>query len=165
MRHFLEREETGPSRWIIIDPRPPGYIGQEIVDLSMGAIELRHSARELRMMAEQRENWIDVRELAGDWTRWPGDRPDHVHDLSFGVRVIYAVDYDPQAEFFTGKPIRHLAVQGAKQQPTLATVGEIASYFYGRRPAQMRIVPSGLAHVVVGMDWQHLDPAQLLRLL
>ncbi len=165
MRHFLEREETGPSRWIIIDPRPPGYIGQEIVDLSMGAIELRHSARELRTMAEQRENWIDVRELAGDWTRWPGDRPDHVHDLSFGVRVIYAVDYDPQAEFFTGKPIRHLAVQGAKQQPTLATVGEIASYFYGRRPAQMRIMPSGLAHVVVGMDWQHLDPAQLLRLL
>ena len=46
-----------------------------------------------------------------------------------------------------------------------ATVGEIATFFWGRRPAQMRIAPSGLAHVVVGMDWEQLDPQQLMRLL
>jgi hypothetical protein len=66
MRFSFEREEAGPSHWIIIDPRPPGYIGQEIVDLSRGAIELRQAARELRAYAERREHWIELRELEAD---------------------------------------------------------------------------------------------------
>ena len=165
MRFSFDREEPGPSHWIIIDPRPPGYIGQEVVDLSPGAIELRHAVRQLRGFAELRENWIDLAELSLDWSRWPGDRPDHIRDLSFGVRVIYGVDYDAGTEIFEGKPVRHLAVHGSKQSPTPATVGEIATYFWGRRAAQMRVAPSGLAHVVVGMDWEQLDPKQLMRLL
>lgn len=158
-------EEPGPSHWIVIDPRPPGYIGQEVVDLSMGAIELRRTARELRSFAEERDNWIDLVELERDWNRWPGDRPEHIRDLSVGVRLMYAVDFDAGTDLFRGKPIRHLAVHGARRAPTPATVGEIASYFWGRRAAQMRIAPSGLAHVVVGMDWEQLDPRQLVRLL
>jgi hypothetical protein len=158
-------EEPGPSHWIIIDPRPPGYIGQEIVDLSPGAIELRHTARALRRFAEQRENWIDLSELEADWNRWPGDRPDHIKDLSFGVRLIYGIDYDTETGVFEGKPVRHLAVHGSKRPPTPATIGEITTYFWGRRPAQMRIAASGLAHVVVGMDWEQLDPKHLIRLL
>lgn len=165
MRLSLEREDSGPSHWIIIDPRPPGYIGQEVVDLSLGAIELRQAARLLRAYAELRENWIDLGDLARDWNRWPGDRPEHVHDLSFGVRLIYGIDFDTETDVFEGRPIRHLAVHGSKQTPTPATVGEIASYFWGRRPAQMRIAASGLAHVVVGMDWEQLDPQHLMRLL
>jgi hypothetical protein len=165
MRFSLDRQESGPSHWIIIDPRPPGYIGQEVVDLSLGAIELRQVARQLRDYAERREHWIDIAELERDWNRWPGDRPDHMRDLSFGVRVIYGIDYDVESGVFEGKPIRHLAVSGARQRPTPATVGEIASFFWGRRAAQMRIAPSGLAHVVVGMDWEQLDPSQLIRLL
>ncbi|UCF19935.1 MAG: hypothetical protein JSU87_00555 [Gemmatimonadota bacterium] len=165
MRFSFEREDSGPSHWIIIDPRPPGYIGQEIVDLSLGAIELRRAARELREFAERREHWIDLRELERDWSRWPGDRPDHVRDLSFGIRVIYGIDFDAEAGVFEGKPLRHLAVHGARMTPTPATVGEVATYFWGRRAAQMRIAQSGLAHVVVGMDWTQLDPHQLTRLL
>ncbi|UCC73837.1 MAG: hypothetical protein JSV86_04555 [Gemmatimonadota bacterium] len=165
MRYSLDKEEPGPSHWIIIDPRPPGYIGQEIVDLSPGAIELRQVARQLRSFAEQRQNWIDIAELESDWNRWPGDRPDNIRDLSFGVRVIYGVDYDAETGFFEGKPVRHLAVHGSKRRPTPATVGEITTYFWGRRAAQMRIAASGLAHVVVGMDWEQLDPRQLMRLL
>jgi hypothetical protein len=159
------REPAGPTTWIIIDPRPPGYIGQEVVDLSLGAIELRRTARELRAFAERRENWIDLAELERDWNRWPGDRPDHVRELSFGVRLIYGIDYDTETGVFEGKPVRHLAVHGTRRRPTPATVGEIATYFWGRRPAQMRVAPSGLAHVVVGYDWQQLDPKHLMRLL
>ncbi len=165
MRLPFGREEPGPSHWIIIDPRPPGYIGQETVDLSPGAIELRHTARAMRTFAELRENWIDLGELERDRNRWPGDRPDHIRDLSFGVRLIYGVDFNAETEAFEGKPIRHLAVHGAMRAPTPATVGEIATYFWGRRPAQMRIAPSGLAHVVVGMDWEQIDPKHLMRLL
>ena len=165
MELSFDAQHSGPSQWIIIDPRPPGYIGHEVVDLSPGAIELRHVARVLRALAEQRENWVDIRELKGDWASWPGDRPDHVRDLSFGVQLTYAVDFDAESELFDGRPIRHLAVKGAKRPPTPATVGEIATYFYGRRAAQMRITPSGRAHVVVGMGWEQLDPAQLIRLL
>ena len=161
----MDRGEPGPSRWVIIDPRPPGYIGHEIVDLSPGAIELRHAARALREHAERPENWVDLAELEGGWDRWPGDWPDHIRDLSFGVRVIYTIDHDPVTGVFEGRPVRHLAVRGAKKMPTPATIGEIATYFYGRRAAQMRIVPSGLAHVVVGMNWEQLDPRQLMRLL
>ena len=158
-------DAVGPSRWVIIDPRPPGYVGHEIVDLSPGAIELRHVARALRDHAERPENWLDLAELDGDWKKWPGERPDHVRNLSFGVRLIYTIDHDPQTGAFKGKPVRHLGVHGEKHRPTPATVGEIASFFYGRRAAQMRILPSGLAHVVVGMDWGQLDPQQLLKLL
>lgn len=165
MRFSAEIEEPGPSHWIIIDPRPPGYIGQEIVDLSPGAIELRQVARQLRAFAELRENWINLVPLERDWSRWPGERPEHVRDLSFGVRVMYAIDFDAESQVFEGKPIRHLAVHGSRRRPTPATVGEIASYFWGRRAAQMRIAPSGLAHVVVGMEWEQLDPRQLLKLL
>lgn len=158
-------DRSGPSHWIIIDPRPPGYIGQEIVDLSPKAIELRHTARELRDYAERPENWIDLVALGRDWAGWPGEREDHRRDTSFGVRLIYAVDYDAEAQLFEGKPIRHLGVKAFGQIPTPATIGEIATYFYGRRAAQMRIGPSGLAHVVVGMGWEQLDPRQLMRLL
>ncbi len=165
MRFSQDRIEPGPSHWIIIDPRPPGYIGQEIVDLSPGAIELRHTARALRTFAELRENWIDLGELERDWNRWPGDRPDHIRDLSFGVRLIYGIDFDAETDVLEGKPIRHLAVHGSNRPATPATVGEITAYFWGRRPAQMRIATSGLAHVVVGMDWEQLDPRHLMRLL
>lgn len=164
MRFTPDRDEPGPSHWIIVDPRPPGYIGQEIVDLSAGAIELRDVVRQLRGFAERREHWIDLRELERDWNRWPGDRPDHVRDLSFGMRVIYGIDYDDETGVFEGKPVRHLAVHGTKR-PTPATIGEIATYFWGRRAAQMRIAPTGFAHVVVGLDWEQLDPRQLMRLL
>ncbi|MFQ5844732.1 MAG: hypothetical protein ACE5JG_07055 [Planctomycetota bacterium] len=165
MDFLIDPGDAGPSRWVIIDPRPPGYISHEIVDLSPGAIELRHVAQALREHAERPENWLDLAELEGDWNKWPGERPEHIRDLSFGVRVIYTVDHDPLTGVFEGKPVRHLAVRGERRTPTPATIGEIATYFYGRRAAQMRILPSGLAHVVVGMDWGQLDPQQLMRLL
>lgn len=157
-------DRSQPTRWILIDPRPPGYIGQEIVDLSPKAIELRHVARDLRGYAERREHWIDLQQIGKDWSRWPDAAEDHLRDLSFGIRVIYAIDYDTEAALFDGKPVRHLAVQGTRTDPTPATIGEIATYFYGRRAAQMRIGPSGLAHVVVGMNWEQLDPDDLMKL-
>ena len=165
MRFTSQRDDPGPSQWIIIDSRPPGYIGQEIVDLSPGAIELRHAARKLREFAEQRENWVDLVDLDRDWERWPGERPDHIREVSFGLRLTYAVDFDPERVLFQGRPVRHLAVTGGRGRPTPATVGEVAAYFWGRRSAQMRFAESGVAHVVVGMNWEQLDPGQLLKLL
>lgn len=165
MRFTSGRGEPGPTHWIVIDSRPPGYIGQEVVDLSPGAIELRHVARDLRGFAERRENWIDLTELGRDWTHWPGERPDHARELSFGLRLVYGIDFDQERRIFEGRPIRHLAVDGTRGRTTPATVGEVASYFWGRRAAQMRFAESGVAHVVVGMNWEQLDPGQLITLL
>jgi len=165
MRFVSPQQDPGPSHWIIIDSRPPGYIGQEVVDLSPGAIELRHAAKNLREFAERRENWVDLADLDRDWSRWPGERPDHVREVSFGLRLTYAVDFDGEHLVFQGRPVRHLAVTGGGRRPTPATVGEVAAYFWGRRAAQMRFAESGVAHVVVGMNWEQLDPRQLMKLL
>lgn len=134
------------------------------MDLSPAAIELRRVSRALRTYADQPGHWVDLRRARLDENRAPEKLPEHVGDISFGVRLVYSVDFDPTAELFRGKPIRHLRVRSLRAQPTPATVGEIATYFYGRRPAHLRIT-EGQAHVVVGFDWDPVDLESLLRLL
>ena len=48
-----------PQTWWLLDvvDRDIRLLGEEIVDLSPGAIELRHVARELRGWAESTERW------------------------------------------------------------------------------------------------------------
>lgn len=152
------------SHWIIIDPRPPGYIGQEIVDLSPAAIELRHVARALRSYADETPRWIDLEKARLDERLWPENRAEYTADVSFGVRFVYAVEFDPTGQLFRGQPIRHLRIASARAQPTPATIGEIATYFYGRRRAHLRTTETR-AHVVVGFNWEPLDLESLLKLV
>lgn len=152
------------SHWIIIDPRPPGYIGQEIVDLSAAAIELRRVARSLRAYADEAGHWIDLEKARLDERVWPEKRSEHVADVSFGLRFVYAVEFDPTGQLFQGQPIRHLRIASARTQPTPATIGEIATYFYGRRRAHLRVTEIQ-AHVVVGFEWEPLDIESLLKLV
>lgn len=131
------------------------------MDLSPGAIELRHIARELRRYAERRERWLAVR---------PGSlesllAEQYRRTLSFGPSVAYCVEHDGTRRIHGGEPFRHLHVRFPSRILTPATSAEIGLYFYGRRPATFGIAAPGAVHGYIGMAWEPLDPGDIHWLL
>lgn len=152
-----------PQTWLLVDvvDRSPRFLGQEVVDLSPGAIELRHVARELRRFAEDPQRWLPLTESPG------GDRiaEGYRRCLSFGPCVSYQVELDPRRQLHGGRPFRHLQVASAHGALTPATAAEIGLYFYGRRPATFGFVSPDEVHGFIGMDWEELPAADLGWLL
>jgi hypothetical protein len=113
-----------PRTWLLIDvvDRSPRLVGHEIVDLSPGAIELRHVARQMRGFAEPSDRWVKVGPRPG--SPEPGD--GHTHVLSFGRRD----ERDPRR---TSVPAPRCPFGSRILTP--ATAAEIGLYFYGRQPA------------------------------
>lgn len=152
-----------PQTWWLLDvvDRSPRLVGEEIVDLSPGAIELRHVARELRSWAEVRDRWLST----GDESPIPGLEPGHLRTLSFGPRVAYLVEHDPSGRTNGGRPFRHLRIRHGVRLLTPATSAEIGLYFYGRRPAAFAYTAPDTAHGFVGFDWEALPEPDVRRLL
>ena len=152
-----------PQTWWLLDvvDRNPRLVGEEIVDLSPGAIELRHVARELRGWAEVRDRWLST----GDESPIPGLEPGHLRTLSFGPRVAYLVEHDPSGRTNGGRPFRHLRIRHGVRLLTPATSAEIGLYFYGRRPAAFAYTAPDTAHGFVGFDWEALPEKDVRRLL
>lgn len=144
-----------PQTWYLLDvvDREPRLLGQEVVDLSPGAIELRHVARTLRAFAEQRERWVALRPEPA------AGRLDERHrrDLSFGPALAYCVEHDDSGRIHGGDPFRHLLLRFPRRILTPATSAEIGLYFYGRRPAVFGVPAPGSVHGFIGMDWEALD--------
>lgn len=154
-----DRFEPGPraypQTWLLLEmvEREPRLVGHEVVDLSPGAIELRHVVRALRGFAEQRERWLPVRpEPAGDRL---GEA--HRRRLSFGPSVIYCVEHDASRTVHEGRPFRHLELRFPSRILTPATSAEIGLYFYGRRPAVFAAPGPGTMHGYIGLGWETLD--------
>lgn len=161
--HELGRQSY-PRTWILMDvvDRKPRILGQEVVDLSPGAIELRHAARDLREFAESRDRWLSVREESN--LDESGDR--HRHTLSFGPDLRYLVERDTSGEIHDGEPFRHLFIRFGPRKLTPATAAEIGLYFYGHRPAVFGFTAAGRVHGFIGMEWEPLssdDVSTLLR--
>ncbi len=152
-----------PQSWLLIDvlERQPRLLSREVVDLSPGAIELRHAANELRLFAEARERWITTR----DESSLDDLDSRYRRDLSFGPRMIYCVEHDASRLIHGGKPFRHLSVWQGGSILTPATSAEIGLYFYGRRPAAFGFVAPGRVHGYIGMEWEALDTEDIRRLL
>jgi hypothetical protein len=152
-----------PQTWWLLDvvDRDIRLLGEEIVDLSPGAIELRHVARELRGWAEATERW----------TRTTAESPllrlgsGHRRALSFGPVVTYLVEHDTSGELHAGRPFRHLRIRNGRTNLTPATSAEIGLYFYGRRPAAFAYTNPLTAHGFVGFDWEALSERDLAVLL
>lgn len=153
-RFSLDRRDY-PRTWLLLDmvSQDEPVLGQEVVDLSPGAIELRNVAEQLRGYAEEREHWLAVDERR----RWPRLEDRHRHELSFGPEVRYCVEHDAGGEIHRGDPFRHLAVRFSRRRLSPATSAEIALYFYGRRPAVFGFVEPGQTHGFIGMDWKPLS--------
>jgi hypothetical protein len=152
-----------PQTWYLIDvaEQAPRLVGSEVVDLSPGAIELRHAVRRLREFAEPRERWWQVEPAS----IIPKLGSEHRHNLSFGPRVAYCVEQDGTSELHAGRPFRHLALQFSSRLLTPATSAEIGLYFYGRRPAVFAFTAPGEVHGYIGFDWEELDSRDVERLL
>ena len=152
-----------PQTWWLLDMvnQNPRLVGEEIVDLSPGAIELRHVARELRGWAEVTDRWLD----AGDESPIPGLEAGHRRKLSFGPSVAYLVEHDPSGRMNAGRPFRHLRLRHGVQLRTPATSAEIGLYFYGRRPAAFAYTAADTAHGFVGLGWEALSEEDVRRLL
>lgn len=152
-----------PQTWLLLDvvDRRPRLLGQEIVDLSPGAIELRHAARELSAVAEDRERWLAV----GPGS--PVDRLDAAQRrrLSFGLEVSLCVERDGRDGLHAGRPFRHLRLRRAGAPLTPATSAEVGLYFYGRRPAAFGFVRADTAHGFVGFEWEPLTDADVAWLM
>jgi len=152
-----------PQSWFLLDvvDEKPQLVGQEVVDLSPGAIELRTAARELRAFAEERGRWLAVGEgsnvgdLEGEYRR----------KLSFGPSVRYCVEHDRREEVHDGKPFRHLFLHFEGRRLTPATSAEIALYFFGRRPASFGFTDRDRAHGYIGMEWEPVGRDDLAELL
>lgn len=144
-----------PQTWFLLDmvDREPRLLGQEVVDLSPGAIELRHAARSLRAYAEQQERWLPLRPepAAGRL------EASHRRDLSFGPALGYCVEHDASRRIHGGRPFRHLLLRFRGRVLTPATSAEIGLYFYGRRPAVFGVPEPGAVHGYIGMDWRPLE--------
>ena len=162
--HLIEipRREY-PQTWWLLDvvDRSPRLLGEEIVDLSPGAIELRHVARQLRLWAEVRDRWLEV----GGESPLPDIGPAHRRSLSFGPRVAYLVEHDPSGHLNRGRPFRHLQIRHGTRVLTPATSAEIGLYFYGRRPAAFAYTTPDTAHGFIGLDWDSLSDEDLRILL
>lgn len=144
-----------PQTWLLLDvvERRPRLVGHEVVDLSPGAIELRHVARELGALAESSERWLRVSPespLAGL------DRA-HTRDLSFGIEVSLWVERDERGGLHGGRPFRHLRLRHGSGRLTPATSAEVGLYFYGRRPASFGFVRADTAHGFIGLEWERLS--------
>ena len=160
-------EEGGPRRypqtWLLLDvvDRRPRLLGQEIVDLSPGAIELRQVARELGAASEDRERWVPL----GPRSPVDGLGPAHSRRLSFGIDVSLCVELDGRRVIHDGRPFRHLRLRRASGALTPATSAEVGLYFYGRRPATFGFVRADTAHGFVGFEWEGLDEDDVTWLL
>lgn len=153
-----------PQTWFLLDVLgdAPRLVSQEVVDLSPGAIELRHAVRDLRGAAENPERWIPM-EAESPLARLSGSQ---VRDVSFGLELSLCVERDDRAGVHEGRPFRHLRVRGRSGSLTPATSAEIGMYFYGRRPAVFGFVRRDTAHGYIGFDWERLraeDVDWLLR--
>jgi hypothetical protein len=137
------------------------FLGEEIVDLSPGAIELRHAARELRGWAEATERWTPITGESPFGRLGPG----HRRQLSFGPEVTYVVEHDASGALHGGRPFRHLKIRTGRSSLTPATSAEIGLYFYGRRPAAFAYTNSLTAHGLVGFDWESLAERDMAILL
>ena len=152
-----------PQSWFLLDvvDEEPQLVGQEVVDLSPGAIELRTAARELRDFAEERGRWLPVEE--GSNVEELGQ--EYRRDLSFGPSVRYCVEHDRREELHGGKPFRHLCIGFDGRRLTPATSAEIALYFFGRRPASFAFTERDRAHGYIGMEWEPVEREDLSELL
>lgn len=144
-----------PQTWLLLDvvEREPRLLGREVVDLSPGAIELRHVTRSLRGYAEQRERWVPLS---------PEPAAGRLEDayrrrLSFGPSIAYCVEHDESRRIHGGLPFRHLLLRFPKRILTPATSAEIGLYFYGRRPAVFGIAAPGAVHGYIGWGWEPLE--------
>lgn len=152
-----------PQTWWLLDVvnRDVRLLGEEIVDLSPGAIELRHVARELRGWAEASERW----KATGAGSPLARLEPGHRRALSFGPVVTYLVEHDASGGLHRGRPFRHLRIHNDRVGLTPATSAEIGLYFYGRRPAAFAYTSPLTAHGFVGFDWEALSERDLSLLL
>lgn len=143
-----------PQTWLLLEAveEGPRLLGREVVDLSPGAIELRHAARALRGYAEEREHWL---ELDGE-ERWGRLDDRHRRELSFGPEVRYCVERDASGRIHAGRPLRHLGLRFRGRALTPATSAEIGLYFYGRRPAVFGVIGPERVHGFIGFGWEPL---------
>ena len=152
-----------PQTWFLLDVvgSEPRLLGQEVVDLSPGAIELRALARALRAHAENPERWIPFTE---DRTL---DRlaAGYLRRLSFGPEVGYCIEHDESSEIHAGRPLRHLAVRFSSQVLTPATAAEIGLYFYGRIPAAFAYTSADEVHGFIGLRGEPVSSGDLQALL
>ena len=161
---FLPDPRSYPQTWFlldVVDKKEPRLLGQEVVDLSPGAIELRHVARDLRRHAEPRERWVRVQPAASEARL--GE--EHRHKLSFGPSLAYCIEHDGTRRIHRGEPFRHLQVRFSSRILTPATSAEIGLYFYGRRPATFGFTAPGAVHGYIGLGWEPLDPTDIHWLL
>jgi hypothetical protein len=153
-----------PQTWFLLDllGEAPRLAGQEVVDLSPGAIELRQAVRELRAAAENPERWVPM----GVASPLASLSTHQVRDVSFGLELSLCVEHDERSGVHEGRPFRHLRVRGRSGSLTPATSAEVGLYFYGRRPADFGFVWRDTAHGYIGFDWERLraeDVDWLLR--
>ncbi len=154
---------TYPQTWLLVEAvdAGPRLLGQEVVDLSPGAIELRHVARALRGYAEEREHWL-VLDEAERWTRLGAG---HRRELSFGPEIRYWVEHDRRGRIHEGRPLRHLALRFRSGSLTPATSAEIGLYFYGRRPAVFGLIGPRRIHGLIGFEWEPVEQGDVQWLL
>lgn len=163
LHRFEPEQRSYPQSWLLLDvvDRRPRLLGQEVVDLSPGAIELRHVVRELRAFAEQRERWLALSEEPVLSRLGQG----HRRALSFGPSLAYCVEHDPSESLHGGRPFRHLALRLASGRLTPATSAEIGLYFYGRRSATFGFTAPNSAHGYIGVAWEPMEPSDVRWLL
>ncbi len=151
-----------PQTWWLLDvvDSELRLLGGEVVDLSPGAIELRHASRELRGFADQRANWIP----AGGRSPLDALPARHSHALSFGPRLCYAVEYDATRALHGGRPFRHLRIRSHPRPLSPGTAVEVGLHVFGHRPVGFAYTAAGTAHGFVGFDWESLDASDVLRL-
>jgi hypothetical protein len=152
-----------PQTWYLLDVvgREPRLLGQEVVDLSPGAIELRALAVALREHAESQERWIPFRD-----ERTLGRMPSaYWRRLSFGPEVGYCIEHDESRVMHGGRPVRHLSLRFSSQVLTPATAAEIGLYFYGRRPAAFAYTTADEVHGFIGVEWEPISSGDLDVLL
>lgn len=145
-----------PQTWLLLEllGDAPRLVGQEVVDLSPGAIELRQTVRDLRAAAENPERWVSME----DESPLAALSRSQVRDVSFGLELSLCVEHDERAGVHEGRPFRHLRVRGRSGSLTPATSAEVGLYFYGRRPAVFGFVRRDTAHGYIGLDWERLRP-------
>ncbi|MEE9230890.1 MAG: hypothetical protein V3U86_09310 [Acidobacteriota bacterium] len=145
---------TYPQTWLLVDlvSERPRVLGQEVVDLSPGAIELRSVAREMSRYAENPEHWRSVADGVAQ-RDLPGG---HRRKLSFGPEISYCVERDTRGGIHGGRPFRHLALTLRDRVLTPATSAEIALYFYGARRATLALTDPAQTHGYIGLAWEEL---------
>lgn len=150
-RFRLVRREY-PQTWLLLDVvnREKPVMGQEVVDLSPGAIELREAARSMKGYADERGRWLELDERS----RWPRLSDRHRRELSFGPVLGYCVERDTRERIHDGEPFRHLTIRSSSRILTPATSAEIGLYFYGRKPAVFGFVDSERTHGFIGYQWE-----------